>query len=319
MAQETPNNYKRVTEDYFSRLHSAWVMEESGDKTMGEVSSNVTVHRCPVFGRLHFVRDQRGIACLSFIVLYWIYGVWSMSFLIIYPRYQQGLLNVVAIALYAFCSVMTICSLFKAATTNPGRVPLVEQPPVTDADQWTFCQKCKQQRPTRAHHCRRCQQCVMKMDHHCPWINNCVGEANHFHFMQLCTYAFLMSLIAFVMCMVHWYLWPKCPATICDKSVYYMRHQQALLYFSTFLSFLMAFSMLLMVSGQHFNLIMDRTTLDNLRDPFGKDQSRPLTLKFRTCHDAYTDLCGPGHKIFWAFPCRRRKVLTSYHYYGNPV
>ena len=42
----------------------------------------------------------------------------------------------------------------------------------SDADEWTWCDKCERERPPRTHHCRICQCCVLKMDHHCQWINS---------------------------------------------------------------------------------------------------------------------------------------------------
>ncbi|CAG2194131.1 ZDHHC [Mytilus edulis] len=60
---------------------------------------------------------------------------------------------------FVFLSVMCIISLFKASTTNPGSVPLVEDSQI-DINHWEVCKHVDKNAPKRAHHCRRCNQCV---------------------------------------------------------------------------------------------------------------------------------------------------------------
>ena len=44
--------------------------------------------------------------------------------------------------------------------------------------QMSYCPKCDNIWPPRAHHCSVCKWCVLWMDHHCPWVGNCVGYDN---------------------------------------------------------------------------------------------------------------------------------------------
>lgn len=62
----------------------------------------------------------------------------------------------------------------------------------------TFCKKCLEPRPERAHHCTVCKKCVLRMDHHCPWIGNCVGLSNYKFFLLLNLYSSLACVIALV-------------------------------------------------------------------------------------------------------------------------
>ncbi|KAG9412774.1 Chitin synthase, class 2 [Aphanomyces cochlioides] len=60
--------------------------------------------------------------------------------------------------------------------------PPIPRPQVTTAATTSYCRKCRNHRPSRAHHCSICDMCVDQMDHHCPWINNCVGVNNTRYF-----------------------------------------------------------------------------------------------------------------------------------------
>ncbi|XP_060081967.1 palmitoyltransferase ZDHHC21-like [Ylistrum balloti] len=266
-----------------------------------DYSSNILIRRLPLLGRIHFVNDTMGILTLAFTTFYWIYGTCVGLFIILLPRYQDGQVSVIFIIGYSFIAFSCIVALFRSATTNPGRIPLLEDLSGINTDTWNFCSKCQRKRPHRAHHCRRCQQCVVRMDHHCPWINNCVGEENHFLFLQLLFYALLLSCSAFVLCQLHFWYFPPC--LTCDKEAFFIKHSLWFCYLLTIMGVGMGAFMTANLMGQHFNLIMDRTTLENMGPlpPLSEIQMRPEIV-------AYREICGKGSCLNWLNVLRRRRV-----------
>lgn len=62
--------------------------------------------------------------------------------------------------------------------------------------QATWCSKCEDIRPERAHHCSSTNKCVLRFDHYCPWTANSIGALNHKFFVLVAFYTFLSNLIA---------------------------------------------------------------------------------------------------------------------------
>ncbi|XP_041360096.1 palmitoyltransferase ZDHHC21-like [Gigantopelta aegis] len=280
-----------------------------------EYADHISVTKCPLIGRIHFVKDKYGIMQLGFVVWYWIYGTFIPLFIVLIPGYHDGYISGIFIAVYLYISAMCLTSLARAATLNPGRIPLISDDTVLDEADVTFCKVCNRKRPARAHHCRRCRQCVMRMDHHCPWINNCVGADNHYAFFLLLLYSFLLSFLAFVLCMLHFWVYPKCKS--CDPEVFYMKHSIWFMYLMTGLAFNMAMMMGIQLVGQHFNLITNRTTLENMqRTP------NPEEMKFRDTLDSYRDLFGGNSSswmICWLCPFRHRRSSVYRPRHVSPV
>lgn len=50
--------------------------------------------------------------------------------------------------------------------TGPNK-QFTETDPLDNSTKKRYCDKCKHDKPDRAHHCRRCEKCILKMDHHC--------------------------------------------------------------------------------------------------------------------------------------------------------
>ncbi|CAR27044.1 hypothetical protein ZYGR_0I03160 [Zygosaccharomyces rouxii] len=83
---------------------------------------------------------------------------------------------------FEFSLTMIWFSYYLAIYTLPGQ-PLPNFQPSKNS--WkSYCKKCRNYKPERAHHCKTCNQCVLAMDHHCPWTKNCVGYYNFPHFMR---------------------------------------------------------------------------------------------------------------------------------------
>jgi len=94
---------------------------------------------------------------------------------------------------------LAVASHLNAMLTDPGSVPYCD-PEVaeglgpSESSKGSFCRKCDNFKPPRAHHCSTCGQCVQIMDHHCPWVNNCVGKYNRKYFLLFIFYTFLVCL-----------------------------------------------------------------------------------------------------------------------------
>ncbi|KAL7546859.1 hypothetical protein ACHAWF_010190, partial [Thalassiosira exigua] len=122
--------------------------------------------------------------------------------------------------LYVPFAILALWSLFAAATTDPGAVPLGARPlPAhlageSDSIQTERsergglrrrrgirrCRKCDDNyKPPRAHHDSVTGRCVVKMDHYCPWVGNAVGIRNHKFFILFILYTFLTSIVSFAL------------------------------------------------------------------------------------------------------------------------
>ncbi|KAL8612724.1 hypothetical protein ACOMHN_025375 [Nucella lapillus] len=271
-------------------------------------AGSVIVRSLPLIGRVHIVNDLSGMVQVGFVLAYWVYGTFTTLFIVLLPQYHDGRIPLALIVGYLYISGVCLLSLIKASITNPGRIPLASEESSFDTSDWTYCKTCDRKRPPRAHHCRRCQQCVMRMDHHCPWINNCVGEENHFSFFLLLFYAFLLGASTVCILMFHFWVWPKCQT--CDQEVFYIKHSIWLLYILMALGLNMSFVMFCQLGNQHLNLLLDRTTLDQMQS--GGNIPADET-KLRKTYAAYRELCGRGSVLCWLWPCRRRyPALQSY-------
>lgn len=121
-------------------------------------------------------------------------------------------IRTIALVLFDPIAFMVIVTQIKSMITSPGFVPNSFKSGVTVHTTHTqskdfYCNKCKNERPKRAHHCRICNKCTLKMDHHCPWVANCVGYYNQKSFYQFLFYAMLGNLVGFVLLSIKlWYI-----------------------------------------------------------------------------------------------------------------
>lgn len=118
---------------------------------------------------LQFVRNAKGYFYLGFIVFTWSYNTYFVPEIVLLPQYKDGNITIFPVLCYYAISLLTVVSLFRSATGDPGRLPLDQRPTSLDKLNWTHCQRCLIQRPLKSHHCSKCQRCTRKMDHHCYW------------------------------------------------------------------------------------------------------------------------------------------------------
>lgn len=151
---------------------------------------------------LHGHRFERIFSLLVIILILWI-GLTTDS-IILRPWVRKGsmLRSFLAIAFNATW-VMALWSMIMAGWTDPGSPPPTFSLMYDLRGVETWCKKCGQARPPRAHHCKSCRRCILRMDHHCPWIGNCVGYRNHGHFLRFLVYALIGMLMAVVACVSH--------------------------------------------------------------------------------------------------------------------
>eukprot|EP00569_Conticribra_weissflogii_P012460 CAMPEP_0171377004 /NCGR_PEP_ID=MMETSP0879-20121228/19941_1 /TAXON_ID=67004 /ORGANISM="Thalassiosira weissflogii, Strain CCMP1336" /LENGTH=338 /DNA_ID=CAMNT_0011887019 /DNA_START=232 /DNA_END=1248 /DNA_ORIENTATION=+ len=133
---------------------------------------------------------------------------------------------------------MALLSLYMAATTDPGAVPMGARPlpeniaSESDATQIERdptrggmrrrrgvrrCRKCNDNyKPSRAHHDSVTGRCIVKMDHYCPWVCNAVGIYNHKFFILFVMYTFFTAIVSLALLLIRgircgFYIQPTLP------------------------------------------------------------------------------------------------------------
>ena len=142
--------------------------------------------------------DPCGLICVSFSYSIHLFSLFASGFTLISNHLLAQLLYGI---LYVPFSTLSLWSLYKASTTNPGAVPMGARPLPTNLSSETSsiqterdfnngglrrrrgirrCRKCNDNyKPSRAHHDSVTGRCIVKMDHYCPWVGNAVGIMNH--------------------------------------------------------------------------------------------------------------------------------------------
>lgn len=178
-------------------------------------------------GRLHIVRSKPLCFFTFFIVI-----LVCMLFCIFEASWCWNHISPACMILFLFCWGLTISSLFKASTSDPGVVPknihLIETPyqlppgykepvllpgkdgPEAEVDSFTcveikYCKTCRNWRMPRTFHCSYCDQCINIHDHHCVWINNCVGERNYRYFFNFILFSTFLGFYLITVSFYHLY------------------------------------------------------------------------------------------------------------------
>ncbi|CAG9331368.1 unnamed protein product [Blepharisma stoltei] len=124
-----------------------------------------------------------------------------------------------------FLSSLSLITLIKAATSDPGYIPKQIVPFVSQQSsalneyigcpkpilvpyngsviKLKFCQTCLIFKPPRCSHCSICDLCVEGFDHHCPWIGNCVGKRNYKDFMGFLSSVSALTVVSFSINLSH--------------------------------------------------------------------------------------------------------------------
>lgn len=175
-----------------------------------------------MFAKSRWVRVVSGIPVLAIAGLF---GFEWYAYNIVYAFGMLGVWEGEAL-IFGFARVsafnaawlLALWSFARSSLTDPGLIPDEWRSFIKDWEGWlsrtggapanpaavaghweprlsTYCDRCKERRPERAHHCAICGRCVLRMDHHCPWIGNCVGFKNHKYFILMTFYGMVACLI----------------------------------------------------------------------------------------------------------------------------
>jgi len=144
------------------------------------------------------------IYILHFAIFPWMMSTDSLQH---HPSFEHNYKGIIHSILSTSVIILVLSSYFLASTTDPGTFKDTLSPsyylihPISEETDKRFCNKCKEQKPERAHHCRTkcCNRCVLRMDHHCQWINNCVGFFNHKYFVLFLFYASISIIYFFIL------------------------------------------------------------------------------------------------------------------------
>ena len=131
--------------------------------------------------------------------------IFTMTYYIILNKSSSIILKLPSIIIFLPLALMVIVTHLKSMLTPPGYVPIpfrLMKSTAKDNNSDTYCKKCNNHRPPRAHHCKICGKCTLKMDHHCPWVANCVGFKNQKNFYQFLFYATTGDAIAALFLMI---------------------------------------------------------------------------------------------------------------------
>ena len=136
--------------------------------------------------------------------------IFTMTYYIILNDTSNAILKLISLFVFLPLAFMVIVTHLKSMLTSPGYVPIpyrLLKPQSSSSTEGnnhndTFCKKCNNPRPPRAHHCKICGKCTLKMDHHCPWVANCVGYNNQKNFYQFLFYATTGDCLAAIILMI---------------------------------------------------------------------------------------------------------------------
>eukprot|EP00055_Hartaetosiga_balthica_P007877 m.27952 g.27952 ORF g.27952 m.27952 type:complete len:379 (+) comp5995_c0_seq2:47-1183(+) len=144
---------------------------------------------------IHFADNMMYFAGMVFVPVAWIliFGI-----VLVWYRVFAPLTYVVSKEWFVFHAMFAhwlliniIFNYFMVTITPPGQPKQVSSGELSTylrQKGMSYCKKCENIKPLRAHHCSVCNKCVLKMDHHCPWTHNCIGHYNQRYFFLFMAY-----------------------------------------------------------------------------------------------------------------------------------
>lgn len=223
-------------------------------------------------------------------------------------------------AFAAILFVMTLCSIFRTACSDPGILPrgnssetfylekfdsssspqsialagrvLEIQMHTGDIIKLKYCATCRIFRPPRVSHCSLCDACIANFDHHCPWVGNCVGLRNYRYFyLFLCSLSMLCIYI-FVFNIVHLVLRSQSKATFADA----IRETPATLV-EAIICFFSLWSVIGLWGYHSYLICRGITTNEDIKDTWnssrrGNSRENPFSHG-NGCSNCAWALCGP--------------------------
>ena len=130
-------------------------------------------------------------------------------YILLNPKEISSTKKYLSLFLFNPLSFMTVLTHLLSMFKSPGYVPVpytqspdnTKLPDLSNSNNEirseTYCKKCQNPRPPRAHHCKVCKKCTLKMDHHCHWVANCIGYYNQKNFYQFLFYSTLGDIVGF--------------------------------------------------------------------------------------------------------------------------
>uniref|UniRef100_A0A8C4WW27 Palmitoyltransferase n=1 Tax=Eptatretus burgeri TaxID=7764 RepID=A0A8C4WW27_EPTBU len=259
-----------------------------------------------------------GVLCIILTYSFVAFAEYALVLHIALPNYSSGPWAVIHTAAFNALVLMLIIAHVRAATADPGFVPLpytaidfsdIRSSPRNQAEksheEWTVCNRCEAYRPPRAHHCRVCGRCVRKMDHHCPWINNCVGELNQRHFIQFLFYSALCCVYSATLVVGTWL-----KEHMGSGKAVILNHKTLTFAILLFVeSLLFGIFTFVVFYDQVASVLEDETAVEHAMRRRGSHPPRP----HRSRRALLQDVFGRGHVLCWLFPCHAPPIMALNH------
>lgn len=107
-------------------------------------------------------------------------GYFVFQMIVMRPNIIQ-ILNMNPFVHYFHTGLSTYC--FTNVTGNMMLSMMIDPTLRKYKGEGTYCDICKQNRPSRSWHCKTCNACIVRRDHHCVFLAQCIGRYNQRYFI----------------------------------------------------------------------------------------------------------------------------------------